>query len=639
MRRLIVPLSAVVALLAGTLGPASGAGFDNLEPGKRASLREEVPVNFVFVGYDEGLVDEGSFLAGLPSVYRPVIRSRLWYGVTDYLGITYTYDYDVTFTGAAWEDDFFGALSDMAEPADLTLFQQYYNAQIKNVLNVTDNRFIDAPSVEKWLIDHAPAGVDTSEDTVFFINWWGRDDFVHHVYTKFGEPDPDTGYDFGVNRQSRRIIAWGGTTPEDEETGLGAGRGVNRVWFHDLSAGPESWTDNWNVDRKDVDGDGVADYRMPPIWEYLTPGGYRDASALTGDLAKVARYVAIDLLFTTSPLYPPVLTPPRLPTTVNVDNNTYEAWPGVDVSEEYVTPALVHDELSELDPAVTGYDDQDLALEGKAAYCFYRFLKNTRCYNKLPQYPGFANLFLYAAKNRDAFLDGGGDYEAMMFSYGTEFEAGGLLGFADDNWKDGTQSFVFNFVDPVTAGVYGYGLSTTQIHEFGHHIGMSHPHDGWDYERRIDFDPSGAFYFAWSGDESNSIMSYIDLNWDFSQFDRDNYQRAMAAAAVTNVNGIAAAVLASDDAVAGMAHLNAADDHVGMAEAAFADHDYEAARDHALEAYSHAALAAEAAGVAVEASDNGWYVQPPRNEWHGPMAKKGYAYRDRIGPNTHRGRM
>ena len=69
------------------------------------------------------------------------------------------------------------------------------------------------------------------------------------------------------------------------------------MWFYDLSAGPESWTDNWNVDDADVDGDDIPDYRMPPIWEYAK-GGFRAPSALSGDLAKVARYVGINLLFT-----------------------------------------------------------------------------------------------------------------------------------------------------------------------------------------------------------------------------------------------------------------------------------------------------------------------------------------------------
>ena len=59
-----------------------------------------------------------------------------------------------------------------------------------------------------------PAGVDTRRNTVFLINWYGRSDFKFHVYTKTNEPDPDTGYNFGVERDSRKIIAWGGTTAE-----------------------------------------------------------------------------------------------------------------------------------------------------------------------------------------------------------------------------------------------------------------------------------------------------------------------------------------------------------------------------------------------------------------------------------------
>ena len=41
------------------------------------------------------------------------------------------------------------------------------------------------------------------------------------------------------------------------------------------------------------------------------------------------------------------------------------------------------------------------------------------------------------------------------------------------------------------------------------------------------------------------MMSYIDLNWDFSQFDRDNMNRFLAAAfACFNSNQIAADILA-----------------------------------------------------------------------------------------------
>jgi hypothetical protein len=63
------------------------------------------------------------------------------------------------------------------------------------------------------------------------------------------------------------MIAWGGRS--------------SRIWFYDLSAGPESSTNNWIVD------DDQTEYHMPPVWEYRA-GGYRAPSVLT-DLARVAR--------------------------------------------------------------------------------------------------------------------------------------------------------------------------------------------------------------------------------------------------------------------------------------------------------------------------------------------------------------
>jgi hypothetical protein len=612
-RRLLVVLSvgAMVAALAAGVAPASGAAgskasYRHLDPGGPARFREKVPVNLVFVGYERDQVRKQRFLAGLPSRYRPLSRVPVNFGITDRLGITYTYDYDLTYASAGYERRFFRTLSRLAKPAALTEFQQLYNDQQNNVLEVTDNHHIDAPTVERWLAEHPPAGVDTRQNTIFFVNWYGRPDFKFHVYTKTNEPDPDTGYNFGVQRESRKLIAWGGTTPDDEEDGLGK---LRRVWFYDLSAGPEAWTNNWNVDDADVDGDDVPDYRMPPIWEY-TPGGFRAPSALSGDLAKVTRYVGINLLFTSSPLYPPDLTPPALPGSVNVDSNTYEGWPGVDASGSYIKPRLVLSELSELQRTTRfSYDSQDLPFTGQAQQCYELWLQVIPCYPDL-DYPADANLFLFNALNLERTQDDAGrvDYELPNFNYATTDElAPGFLGFADSNYRTGTQSFVFNFVSPgVTES--GYGLTTTMIHEDGHHLAMSHPHDGYDSETGVDYEPTGPFYFAWSGDESNSMMSYIDLNWDFSQFDRDNMNRYVSAAFARNANRIAADILADPDAGRAADELAAADQLLGASKAAFARHQYLAAAFTARAAYRLVRRGARQAGVPVVGSTEGWEV-------------------------------
>ncbi len=60
---LAVVLAAGVALAPAASAQTAGTG---LEPGEKADLKEKVPVNFVFVGYDRNDVDQERFVAGLP---------------------------------------------------------------------------------------------------------------------------------------------------------------------------------------------------------------------------------------------------------------------------------------------------------------------------------------------------------------------------------------------------------------------------------------------------------------------------------------------------------------------------------------------------------------------------------------------
>jgi hypothetical protein len=168
---------------------------------------------------------------------------------------------------------------------------------------------------------------------------------------------------------------------------------------------------------------------------------------------------------------------------------------------------------------------------------------------------------------------------------------------------------------------------------------MSHPHDGFDWETGVDYEPTGPFYFAWATDEQNSIMSYIDLNWDFSQFDRDNAARHQAAGYILNANVIAGQILESRKAWRAARYLAAADAAVGKAEKAIAAHDYPGTWQAARTAYELVLLAADKADVDVEASYGGWAVQPKVKSKNAGSrnALVGYAAFDRIGPGTKRG--
>ncbi|HYP44289.1 MAG TPA: hypothetical protein VEQ66_03715 [Propionibacteriaceae bacterium] len=600
MKRSLLAMAAVLALVTALLAPTSAqsaaAPYPNLNPGGPAALTERVPVNVVLIGYSRAAVDQATFRQGLASRYEPVVSSRLAYGVTEKLGITYRYDYRLRYTDQAYENRFFSQLKRLSVKKPLTEYQAKYNAQQRNAVDVTHNYEISAPAVERWLALNPPSGVNTRRNTVFLINWYDRADFRFHVYTKQNEPDPDTGFNFGAQQDKRKVIAWGGTTAKDEENGL---RTTRRVWFHDQSAGPESWAGGWNVDDADLDGDLVPDYRIPPVWEY---GHYRAASALPADLAKLTRYVALDLLFTTSPAFPVELPTPELARTINIDSNTYEGWPGVDASGRYIKPKLLLAELREL---LRGrrldYDSQDLPFSGQAKRCFDLLLTNQTCYPGAG-FPAFANLYLQNRADLARTQDDGDsvDYEMPLFNYAVNSDNVPILGFADDNYVDGTQSFVFSFLSPAVTKA-GYGLTTTMIHEVGHHVGLSHPHDGYDSASGTDFEPTGDFFFAWAGDESNSVMSYIDLNWDFSQFDQDNLYRFQSAAALEATNRLAAQALAGPRPDRARPYLAAANVSAGQARLAFAGHDYPAALRTATQAYRFALRGAQAAGVNTDA--------------------------------------
>jgi len=604
MKRKMLSVVAILILLMAALPVATaGAGkqtppaLSTLDPGGFLNIEQDLTINIVFVGYEAGAgnmdIDEIAFMDELPNMYRTINRYPSFYFGNEFLGVDFNFDYNLVYADSAFEDAFFGYLSGIAVPMPLTLYQDLYNSQSAATGNVTDNHWIDAPSVEQWLADHTDSmlGVDTSQYTVFFVNWYGRPDFKFHVYTKTDEPDPDTGYNFGVLRESRKLIAWGGTTPDDEENGLGS---LHRIWFYDLSAGPESWTDNWNVD------DDLG-YRMPPVWEYGNLSGYRPFDNLSGDLGKVTRYVAIDLLFTTSPLYKPAISPPKLADDIQLDINVYQMDPNSN-GLDYFDISLLAAELNELQPLNTfDVELNSQKFDSRFAQVYNCFYFDVSCFGQRLFGIAFGDLYLYFNDHLIDFLEGDADYEVPIFAFNaTDDLFTCCLGFADDDWATGTQSFVFGFDSPSVRDVSGYGFTTTFIHETGHHLGMSHPHDGYDYEADVDFGPGGDHYFAWSGDESNSMMSYIDLNWDFSQFDRDNMNRYLTSVYLNQANTILVDIYASPKAGQASSLLTSADNHAGVALSAYDTMDYASAALHAKLAYEDVMATATQLNVKIE---------------------------------------
>lgn len=601
-KRLFSLLSIVLLIVLLPTSPAAArANPTGLQPGQTVTFEQNIPINLVFIGYNRNAINREALRRELPRTYEPIVRVAPSYGLQGRdLGLKFNFDYNVTFTDNSFANQFFGYLTQIGAPGDPTDLQLAYNDQKKNVLEVTGPvLYIDAPSVDAWLAENL--SVNPNSYTIVFVNWYGRPDFQFHVYTKTSEPDPDTGYNFGEIRPTRKLIAWGGTN--------------SRLWFYDLSAGPEDWTSNWNVDDADVDGDGEPDYRMPPIWEY-TQKGYRKPAALSRDLGLVTRFVGINLLFTTSPLYDPIVTAPGVGGDRVVHINLFED-DRKNLGTDWIDVGFIQTQLQNFAPyynwQVQLVDRNPIDEQARRAFLIWAGLRERNdCWNDFGT--PFAELFCFFNANLDQYVPAyrDVDYVIPVFAFNTtdaSHDAFGLLGFADDNWMDGTQSFVFAFDSP-GARAAGYGFSTTVVHEVGHHIGLSHPHDGYDSELGLDYGPTGEFLFAWSGDESNSTMSYIDLNISFSQFDMDNLHRWEFAGYLNKANNLLDDILAHPDATSVQDLVAQAETYAMQAIESFNNWDYLAAATNARLAYEQIALAAEMLGIS-EASEEAFLLVAP----------------------------
>jgi len=594
-KRLFFLLNIVLVMSLVVVSPASAKDlYKTLKPGEQVTFEQRVPINIVFIGYDSQMVDQQAVLNELPATYNPIVRYPEFYGLSGRdMGLQYNFDYKFRFVGKDLSNKFFKYLTQIGTPGDPTDYQLGYNDQATNVLDVTGPvLYIDAPSVEKWL---ARNFAKTKGYTIVFINWYSRPDFNFHVYTKTDEPDPDTGYNFGEVRPTRKMIAWGGSH--------------SRLWFYDLSAGPEAWTDNWVVDVTDLDGNGVEDYRMPPIWEY-DANGYRDPAALSMDLGWVTRFVGINLLFTSSPLYDPLVTAPGLGGDRVVHITMFEDDEDSQ-GTDWINTSYVQSEFASFQPYYdweTNLVDID-PLDGAARRAF-RIFTGVRqlddCWNAYGD--PFAQLFCYFDANRDQYIPAYDetDYVAGIYAFNTTANRlggqFGLLGFADDNWIDGTQSYVFEF-DSDEYRELGYGFSSTTVHEGGHHFGVSHPHDGYDSELGLDYGPADDFYFAWSGDESNTVMHYLGVSNSFGQFDRDNMYRWEMAGYLNWSNTLLAEIQAHPDASKVKSHLNRAENLATEALKRFKDWRYLGAVTKAREAYLVLLEAANILGIEPAAAD------------------------------------
>ncbi len=555
LTRLVAVSLVPVLLFAQT--PAPPPTLTTLTPGEGRLIAQRLPVQFVFVGWETGSapdrLDPEQFRSMLPTYSVPFVLASFGTANPGIIPLLFTYEHRVVDAPSQFEDAFFGYLTSIARPAPLTQQQVLYNGQQARSRTIESNVEIDAPAVERWLAANAGPmlGIDTRQYTVFFVNWFGRPDFVHHVFTKYGEPDADTGFDHGT-RDAHKRIAWGGSAADDPETGLGS---VRRIWFHDLSAGPDGRTNNWNLDDAELGyplgfPDGIPDYRIPPSWEYGNAAGWRPFDSATVDLALLARFVAIDLLFTHASLYGPILPGPGilLPDDIELDVTRFEMNPSDAPPDRYALPAVLA-RLGRLQPWASFSSEESGAIPSarleeilRCTFAGKEFPFGTGSCVGARQFGWYpADLQAWFLDHRMQYLDGSAGYELPVFYFNLPPDLADIawaIGYAEGGVSDHLyQSQVYLFDLPLLREL-NMGMTQTMTHEAGHHLALAHPHDGGDIEAEVLFSPVNAFYFAWTGDESSSVMSYYRDEDDFGQFDLDNMNRFLTGSQINLANAI-----------------------------------------------------------------------------------------------------
>jgi hypothetical protein len=631
----VVGATALAGLTPVGVADAAPPSYTTLQPGGPADLEEVVPVQVVLLGYEAEDVPPDWFAEYLPNTATPIDRSRTWRalqqrfgedvrwdtpGVADYvqeLGLHYVFDTEVVYTDVEYEDEFFGYLTSIGVDEwdrsghDTSFFQFLYNLQPGRALDITNNLVIDPVAVERWLVEHPAPGIDPERNTVVFVNWWGRDDFRFHDYEVTGEPQSETGADFAAGPFEGRMIAWGGTAPHNEETGFGR---ESRTWFHDLSAGPDWRTGGWVIDDRLGGGpDPSWQTIFPPVWEYLA-GNAEDRWPLPDALGVITRFVAVDLFFAPSPLYG-TDSDARLTEDVELDVTVIGSH-----GRPLLTPSLLQQEVGDLLGSRPDLDVTRQTFTDTRRRCYDAFLAGKVCRPEVDPavYTPDADFFLASEREIPQWRDGSAAYEAPGFVYAATGRPK-WLGVADDNWSDGARSAAYSLPTTRTLEL-GYGVTSNLIHEYGHHFGLSHVHDGYESEWgpnsfAANDDEFGVFFFAWVGNEVSSVMSYMDVTNDFSQFDLDNHHRWEATRSLRAANLIAAAVLVSPGASAGHAALSRADERFTAAQEALSDHDYPAADALAWDGYLAAREAAAAASVGIPTTDRWAMLAPGR--WQG----------------------
>lgn len=452
----------------------------------RFKINSTIPINVVFIGFDESNIDVNQIDSDILHWNAPSITvSQQYY---PYFGTNYTLDINYYFSNSTTlENDYVSYLNTIFTttttlPASLT----DYDA------GATQALLIPADQAITWLdnnINSYFAQVNSSY-TFYLIDTytWGYI-FDYYFYT-LDYIDPDTGQ-LTLNPYT---ILYGGDYP-------------NRGIFMDLSAGPV----NYNEGDITEANEGVSAITIPPIWEYNLPS---DAVKLNTNITEYIQET-IELVFTPSYLYDPAVREDLDIKIVLFDDATVSQFDQIDIS-------TIEQSFSFL------YPSSNVTVSG-----FSTTLSNypdlaTEMTNAID--PSDSTSIIgqpvvdYLLANLATFGMDENTIPVFIWAWDDDLWFGGVgtLGYAADDGNHNPVMTVMGY-NP-TMGNPNEGYTITIIHEIGHMVGFRHPHDGVSLNNF--FEGGSIEVVDWLRDFISTPMGYAQVDATFSTFDIDNMDRA-----------------------------------------------------------------------------------------------------------------
>lgn len=461
-----------------------------IEPPENFVVNSTIPINVVFLGFNETFIDTTTIDSDLTHWYAPRIRIPM-----DYAGGNFTLDINYFMSNATTlEDDFTSFLSSIAyvidPPDDLLSYDP----------TATGAYLFSAVDTITWLDNNINSyfGEINGSYCLYLIDSYTWNYIPDYYYYDFEMLDPDTGLESSENL----TICYGGEYP-------------NRGIFIDLSAGPV----NYHEGETSEANEGVSATTITPIWEYIFP---QDKAIFNANLTEYIQET-IDMVFTPSYLYEPSISDIYDLSVYILDNTS--------LGDIYANPTNYIDTIAVTNALEALIPFADWSTSYSVDYLdnhvnLQQVIKDTYEATDHVVHPNAINPYQpvidYLDTNRAEFGMTTETIPVFIFAWDEDlyFDFAGALGGAEAD-ANGNPLMVLCGYNPLIQPNSGY--TKLIIHEVGHILGLSHPHDGWSWDKY--FDTGNPMVQDWLRDLISTPMTYAHQDTVFSTFDYDLLDR------------------------------------------------------------------------------------------------------------------